>query len=73
MSIKECRPISLAGNIHKIISKVFSTTLKKVLDKIVPSSQNAFVEGRHIFYAILLAHEMVDCRRKKGASVFSAS
>lgn len=34
-SIKEYRPINLAESIHKIISKAFSPTHRKVLDKTV--------------------------------------
>lgn len=43
--MKDYKPISLVGNIYKIISKVLSIRLKKVMNEIVSTSQNTFVEG----------------------------
>ncbi|XP_019257859.1 PREDICTED: uncharacterized protein LOC109236094 [Nicotiana attenuata] len=57
-------PISLVGSIYKIISKVLSNRLKKVLDVSVSSSENAYVEGRQILNATLVENELVDSRRK---------
>lgn len=59
-------PTVLIGSIYKIIPKVLSNRLKKVLDETVSTSQNAFVEGRQILNAALVANEVVDSRKKKG-------
>lgn len=40
-SMKDYRPISIMGSIYKIISKVLSIRLKKVLDETISTSQNA--------------------------------
>lgn len=56
----------LVGSIYKIIPKLLTNRLKKVLDETVSTSQNAFVEGRQILNAALVANEVVDSRKKKG-------
>jgi hypothetical protein len=51
VEIKNFHPISLVGSVYKIISRVCVNRLKLVLHKIVSSSQNAFIQGRHFgFY-----------------------
>ena len=41
---KELRPISLVGGLYKILTKVLANRIKRVLDKVIFKSQNAFVE-----------------------------
>ncbi|WMV33006.1 hypothetical protein MTR67_026391 [Solanum verrucosum] len=60
--LKDFRPISLIGSNYKIISKILTERLKKVMPKLVDEQQMAFIKGRQIMYAILVANECVDMR-----------
>ena len=43
---KDLRPISLVGDLYKILTKVLANRIKRVMDKVISKAQNAFVEGR---------------------------
>ena len=63
--LKDFRPISLVGSLYKLIAKVFANRLKRVMHGLINRAQNAFVEGRQIMDASLLANEVIDTLLKR--------
>ena len=66
---KDFRPISLVESLYKLLAKVLANKLKRVMHKLISRAQNAFVEGRQIMDASLLANEVIDTllkRKEKG-------
>jgi len=60
------RPISLVGCLYKIISKLLSLRLKKVISKFIDLRQSAFLEGRRIFDSVLMTNKVLEeAKRKK--------
>ncbi|XP_075092306.1 uncharacterized protein LOC107821421 [Nicotiana tabacum] len=63
--LRDFRPISLIGSFYKLLSKVLTERLKRVVGKLVDAQQMAFIKGRQIIDAVMIANEAVDSRIKK--------
>nr|KAJ0194711.1 hypothetical protein LSAT_V11C700378140 [Lactuca sativa] len=56
--LNDYRPINLIGCMHKILSKLLSLRLKKVLGRIIGLEQSAYVEGRSILDGPFIINEI---------------
>ncbi|KAJ0619222.1 putative RNA-directed DNA polymerase [Helianthus annuus] len=57
--INNFRPISLIGCISKVVSKILSSRLKKVMDFLISDVQTAYIEGRSILEGPLIINELI--------------
>jgi len=58
--LDQFKPISLGGAIYKVISKVLTGRLKKVLLAIIDGSQSTFIKDKGLVDSVLLANEVVE-------------
>ena len=64
-NLRDFRPISLVGGLYKWLAKVLANGLKRVLAKVISKTQNAFVEGRQILDAVLIANKVINSILKR--------
>ncbi|PRQ44942.1 putative RNA-directed DNA polymerase [Rosa chinensis] len=65
LKVGDYRPISLITSLYKIIAKLLAWRLREVLSDTISGVQGAFIRGRQILDAVLVANEVVDETRKK--------
>lgn len=56
--VKDFRPIACCSTIYKVIAKILTNRIKRVLNSIIGCSQSLFIEGRNISDNILLSHKL---------------
>jgi hypothetical protein len=66
LSLGDFRPMSLLGCLYKLLAKVLSKRLARVMDPLVASTQSAFLKGRYLVEGIMIVNEVVDMEKKSG-------
>ncbi|GJT61429.1 RNA-directed DNA polymerase, eukaryota, reverse transcriptase zinc-binding domain protein [Tanacetum coccineum] len=65
VDLGDYRPISLIGCMYKVLSKLLSRRLCKVIHKLIRPNQTTFLSGRQILDSILIANETVNYAKKE--------
>lgn len=66
LDLNDYRPISLIGCIYKVLSKLLSERLARVIHKPISPNQTAFISGRQILDGNIIANEVVSYAKNKG-------
>lgn len=67
-TVKDLRPIACCTTLYKIISKIITSRLSRVVGVIIDESESKFVPGRNIQDNILIARELIRCYNRKHLS-----
>ncbi|CAA7058378.1 unnamed protein product [Microthlaspi erraticum] len=65
-TLQNFRPISLCNTVYKVISRILSLRLKRLIPEVVQRNQVGFVQGRLLCENVLLASELVRDFNKDG-------
>ena len=57
--IHKFRPISLVNCSFKILSKILTNRLETLMNRLIDSSQAAFLKGRYILDNVLISQELI--------------
>ena len=69
--LNDFRHISLLGCLYKIVAKILSLRMKKVLHKVIDTRKSAFLDGRVILDNALVTREVLkEVNRRKRICVF---
>ncbi|GJR61903.1 putative RNA-directed DNA polymerase [Tanacetum coccineum] len=65
LQMSDYRLISLIGCLYKIILKILSSRLAKVIHKLISANQTTFLAGRQILDRCLIANEIINCAKSE--------
>ncbi|XP_071699108.1 uncharacterized protein [Rutidosis leptorrhynchoides] len=65
LGLNEYRPISLIGCYYKILAKILSIRIRKVLPAVIGYEQSAYLKGRFILDGSLIANEAIEYLKRK--------
>jgi hypothetical protein len=63
--IQDYRPICLLNVSFKILTKVITTRIGLVVEKVIRPSQMAFLTGRHVMEGVIILHETIHEMHRK--------
>ena len=66
IDVRDFQPISLVNEVHKIIAKVPTNRLRRVVKKTISKPHNSFVRGRQILDSVLIANDCLDSKIRSG-------
>lgn len=68
-AVSDYRPIALCNVYYKVISKILSLRLKRILQSIISENQSAFIPDWEISYNVLITHEVLYYLKNSGATM----
>lgn len=60
------RPINLLGSMYTVLIEVLAAKMRKVLEAVISTYQNAFGKGHQILNCSFIANEVPESRIKEG-------
>jgi hypothetical protein len=64
------RPISLLGCLYKLIARVLTNRLAKVMNSIIAPTQSAFIKGRNLVDGVVVVNEILGLAKKIRETLF---
>lgn len=65
---KDFKPISMVGGFYRLLVKVLTNRLRKVMGRVVSKFQNVFIKGRQILDVTLIANEVINSMQRNNSS-----
>lgn len=70
--LTDFRPISLIGCVYKVVAKILTKRMSKVIESVIAENQSAFVGGRQIIDGIVILDEVIhEAKLKKKSVLYS--